>query len=175
MALDSALPKNRDYLVRGYVTERRIARLLKHHPHPNICTIYDVTEDHLDVERLDPQLNHRIYIEDPPYYTPNVEVQEKIVEAMTRAKEHMQHHRIMYMDWKYDNIGRAVDGLAGATYKLFDFDSSGISTEDGQGWEIEPTGYAYDQLRKRMPDATPQELDDAAFAAFANRVEERRP
>jgi len=65
----------------------------------------------------------------------------------------------MYIDWKPDNLGVDADG----TYKLYDFDASGLTTSDTKKWLIRPPPYwSYRQaLARGITD--PKEIDDFAF------------
>jgi serine/threonine protein kinase len=86
-------------------------------PHPNIVKIYEVTDTHWDAELLEVDIDTK----DP-----------KIKEQMRAAKNHLQSIGIMYMDWKYDNIGVDICG----TYKLLDFNMSGMWVD--KRWVVKP-------------------------------------
>jgi serine/threonine protein kinase len=86
-------------------------------PHPNIVKIYEVTDTHWDAELLDVDIDTK----DP-----------RIKEQMKAAKNHLQSIGIIYMDWKYDNIGVDTYG----TYKLFDFNMSGMWVD--KRWVVKP-------------------------------------
>ena len=65
----------------------------------------------------------------------------------------------MYIDWKEDNIGISKDG----TYKLFDFDVSGIAELETNNWILEPLEYW--SYRKAIENGclTPKQIDDFSF------------
>jgi serine/threonine protein kinase len=78
------------------------------------------------------------------------------------AKTYLQSLGIMYIDWKPDNMGVDKHG----TYKLFDFNASGIATlPDCKEWikKYRPfEHWSYRQaLAKGLKD--PKEIDDYAF------------
>jgi len=84
----------------------------------------------------------------------------EVVKEMSVVKDYLQSIGIMYIDWKYDNIGISrTDGKV----KLFDFDVSGCVSPDNSSWTIEPPYYfAY----KKATDAgmtTPADIDNFAF------------
>jgi SAM-dependent methyltransferase len=84
---------------------------------------------------------------------------KELISAAKSAKEHLQKLGIMYIDWKPDNMGMSDDGK----YKLFDFDTSGITKSNKTSWKIEPNHYwsynqAIDAGRK-----TPIGIDNFAF------------
>ena len=103
-----------------------ISKKIMENPNPYIVTIYDVNNEHstVDMELLttDYELNHE-----------NI---TKINVTIKEALNYLHSINIMYIDWKYDNIGISKDG----TFKLFDFDSSGIATPDNKEWLIRKPG-----------------------------------
>jgi hypothetical protein len=133
------LPFFRKYI--GTV-EHRIYQILMEQPHPNVVKVYRLTDAFVDMEKLTP-------VNDLPY-------QEEYVISAAAAKDHLQRLGIFYMDWKSDNLGITDTG----TYRLFDFDGSGIFRDE---WLIEPQPYwSYRQaLDKGLTD--PKEMDDYAF------------
>jgi hypothetical protein len=88
---------------------------------------------------------------------------------MYKAKDFLQSLGIMYMDWKFDNIGRSKDGL----YKLFDFDSSGLINTTTSEWLLEPLHIKNTNLeaitayKRRIGTADkpmiPKDMDDWSF------------
>ena len=78
----------------------------------------------------------------------------------------------MYMDWKFDNIGKSKSN---GMYKLFDFDSSGLINHETNEWFIKPLhikGYnlpAINAYKRRIGTGdkpmTPKEMDDWSFEA----------
>lgn len=103
-----------------------ISKKIMENPNPYIVTIYDVNIDNstVDMELLNTN------------YEMNDENIAKIQRTIKEALQHLHSINIMYIDWKYDNIGLTSDG----TFKLFDFDSSGIATSDNKEWLIRKPG-----------------------------------
>lgn len=96
------------------IVEPKIATILQKNPHPNIVSIYRITDRYIDMEELQ-------------YLKGNISLHKKgLLDAMNSAKDHLQSLGIMYIDWKPDNVGITTDGI----YKLFDFDGSGITNAD---------------------------------------------
>jgi len=129
------------------IVEHKIAKILQDNPHPNIVKIYRITDKYIDIEEVKPIIFARNYDK------------KELITAANLAKAHLQSLGIMYIDWKPDNLG--VDGSG--TYKLYDFDGSGITTSDGKNWLTEPSDYwSYRQaLANGLKD--PKEIDDFAF------------
>ena len=131
----------------GSTTEHEICEILKQNPHPNIVNIYRITKSYVDIEEVTPT----IFIK----YD-----KQKLLSAALSAKTHLQSLGIMYIDWKPDNMGIDADG----TYKLYDFDASGvISASNTTKWRLKPSAYwSYRQaLANGLKD--PKEIDDFAF------------
>jgi serine/threonine protein kinase len=129
------------------INEHAICSILQAHPHPNIVKIYRITDSYVDIE----EVNNNLRL--------GVLEKEAVVKAMTEAKKHLQSLGIMYIDWKYDNLGLGADGQ----YKLFDFDASGITKADKKTWASKPMPYwTYRQaLANGIQD--PIQIDDFAF------------
>lgn len=131
----------------GSTSEHEICEILKKHPHPNIVNVYRITDSYIDIEEVTPT----IFIK----YD-----KQKLISAALSAKMHLQSLGIMYIDWKPDNMG--VD--AAGTYKLYDFDASGITNvSNSKKWRLKPSTYwSYRQaLANGLKD--PKEIDDFAF------------
>ena len=121
-----------------------IANILVKNPFPNIVTFYEINKNYIEMEELDikTKLNP-----------------EKVKEIMKNVKDFLQNLGIMYIDWKTDNIGISKDG----TYKLFDFDASGLIDLKTNNWIVEPLEYySYDNAIKNGC-ITPQQIDDFSF------------
>jgi len=129
------------------IVEHRIASILQSNPHPNIVKIYRITDTYIDIEEVTPTIFLRNYDKDAT------------ISAANLAKDHLQSLGIMYIDWKFDNLGVGTDGK----YKLYDFDASGITTADTKNWLIRPSSYwSYTQaLAHGLTD--PKQIDDFAF------------
>ena len=123
--------------------EYRIYQILMQYPHPNIVTVFRLTETFVDMELLVPvnDLNEN----DAP----------SMLVAAHAAKDHLQQIGIFYIDWKTDNLG-----ITEGTYRLFDFDGSGIFKD---GWVIQPQPYWSYRQALEQGLTNPKEMDDYAF------------
>jgi hypothetical protein len=124
--------------------EIAIVNILMNNPYPNIATYYQVNKDYVEMEELD---------------TSSKKNQTEIMETMTNVKDFLQSLGIMYIDWKDDNIGIAKDG----TYKLFDFDVSGLIDLKTNQWIVEPLKFWSYNKAIENGCQTPKEIDDFAF------------
>jgi hypothetical protein len=84
----------------------------------------------------------------------------EIIEVMSKVKDFLQTLGIMYVDWKFDNMGKSVDGK----YKLFDFDASGLSDLKTQEWKLK-ANHIYWSYKEAIKNGaqTPKEIDDWSF------------
>ena len=112
----------------GDFVEHEIAQIILENPHPNIVNIYRITDEYIDIEQVKP-------ITDDDIANNNYD-KDALLKAAESAKQHLQSLGIMYIDWKPDNFGIDKNG----TYKLFDFNASGIASSNNT-WEIEPPRY----------------------------------
>jgi hypothetical protein len=142
--------------------EIKLCKLLKNNPHKNIIKIYDVTDNYIDMELLD--TNYVLEL--------NEIDKMKVKEVMQEVKSFLQGLGFMYIDWKYDNIGKSDDG----EYKLFDFDASGLlKSEERMGdsdspWEIEPP-HLWSYKQATIKGITiPNEIDNYAFDLGMNET-----
>lgn len=112
-----------------------------------IVKIIQVTDEFVDLELLDIDIR-------------SCKTNNEIVNEMSNVKDYLQSIGIMYIDWKYDNIGISrVDGKV----KLFDFDASGCVSPDKSMWTVEPLYYwAYENATTACMN-TPIEIDNYAF------------
>jgi serine/threonine protein kinase len=124
--------------------EKQLVEFLMRNPHPNIVTFYDVNNEYLDMEELNTKINYG----DP-----------EIVDIMREVKEFLQNLGIMYIDWKFDNIGKSKDG----NYKLFDFDASGIINLDTNEWIVTPPNFWSFRNAIEKKCNTPKKIDDWSF------------
>jgi serine/threonine protein kinase len=129
------------------IVEHKIAKILQTNPHPNIVKIYNITDQYIDIEEVKPTIFIRNYDK------------KDLVNAANLAKTHLQSLGIMYIDWKPDNLGVDSNG----TYKLYDFDASGITTADGKNWLIRPSDYWSYRQALANGKKDPKEIDDFAF------------
>lgn len=129
--------------------ELAVGRLIQKSPHPNIVKVYRVTNSYIDIEEVKP-----FGTEGGPDYD-----KKTLIAAMEKAKDHLQSLGVMYIDWKPDNVGLAEDG----TYRLFDFDVSGVTKPNKTDWNIRPSPYwSYRQATASgMKD--PIDIDNFAF------------
>jgi hypothetical protein len=130
--------------------EYRIYQILMQYPHPNIVSVYRLTEEFVDMELLTP-------VND---LTENDET--SMVLAANSSKDHLQTIGIFYMDWKTDTLGITETG----TYRLFDFDGSGVFKD---GWVIEPQPYWSYRQALEHGLTEPKETDDFSFDLNFNK------
>ena len=133
--------------------ERTIIKILMEHSHPNIVNYYKLSDDYITMEQVNSEKSN-------PLYKPmtNEEIIE-IQQVMVKVKDFLQSLGIMYVDWKYDNLGKSADG----TYKLFDFDASGLIDLASKEWIFKPQHYwSYNEAIKNGA-LTPKEIDDWSF------------
>jgi hypothetical protein len=133
-------PKEREII--SSKNEKEIAKILMDNPHPNIATIYEVNDKYVVMEELDT----------------NGIIIEEIIEPMLKVKTFLQNLGIMYIDWKIDNIGK---DLRNGTYKLFDFDASGLVYVEKRGeWILKPYPYFNYRMALEGDYKTPEEIDN---------------
>ena len=133
--------------------ERTIIKILMEHSHPNIVNYYELSDDYITMEQVNSEKSN-------PLYKPmtNEEIIE-IQQTMSRVKDFLQGLGIMYVDWKYDNLGKSLNGA----YKLFDFDASGLIDLTSKEWILKPQHYwSYNEAIKNGA-LTPKEIDDWSF------------
>lgn len=131
-------------LARAAKAEIAIVKILMNHPNPNIATYYKVNNEFVEMEELDIQ---------------TVKDKSKVIESMTKVKDFLQSLGIMYIDWKSDNIGISKDG----TYKLFDFDVSGLIDLNTKEWIVKPLEFWSYKKAIENGCETPKDIDDFAF------------
>ena len=124
--------------------EYAIAKILMNNPFPNIVTFYAIDKHYVEMEELD-----IITYKD----------KTKLIETMSKVKDFLQSIGIMYIDWKPDNIGISKDG----TYKLFDFDASGVVDLKTNKWIIKPLKYWNYKKALEKGFKIPQQIDDFSF------------
>ena len=103
-----------------------ISKKIMDNPNPYIVNIFEVNNDNstVDMELLNTN------------YELNDENKKKIQITIKEALNYLHSINVMYIDWKYDNIGLSKDG----TFKLFDFDASGIADSTNENWLIRKPG-----------------------------------
>jgi len=121
--------------------EKRVARILQAHPHPNLVDIYHVCDDYIDMELL--------MIPGEGYNTLDIE----------RAHEHLLKHNIVYMDWKPGNYGKDLHGIT----KVFDFDSSGMMDRASNTWVYCPPNYYAMGKASEAGHINPLDVDRYSF------------
>lgn len=129
--------------------EKRVAERLVQNPHPNIVHIYKVTDTYIDMEMLQPCIFSNMK-------------ELRMNADMRSVKDHLHIHNIMYIDWKYDNIGLSADGK----YKLFDFDACGITNEANTEWIVNPPSYFNWKHALDKGFLDPVEIDDYCFQEY---------
>ena len=125
--------------------EKEICELLMKNPHKNIIKIYAVTDNYIDMELLNVDIN-----------TGDI---SKLQNEMMEVKTYLQELGIFYIDWKLDNIGISNDG----EFKLFDFDVSGLMDIKTKEWKVEPPKYFAYNRAVHNGMKTPIEIDNYAF------------
>lgn len=113
--------------------EKHIAEKLLKNPHPNCVKIYGIQGCMIDMEYLDTDM----YLDDSH------------LKDVENALSHLHNLNVVYIDLKRDNIGYSH---VSDTYKLFDFNMSGIvSDHDTTIWHSRPRkGYIlHDVMEKK--------------------------
>ena len=136
--------------------ETTIVKILMDHPHINIVNYYEISDDYITMEQVSSAKSDPSFFEEGPLsYEEIIEIQQ----IMRKVKDFLQSLGIMYIDWKYDNLGKSLDG----NYKLFDFDASGLIDLNSQEWILKPQHYwSYNEALKNGAK-TPKEIDDWSF------------
>ena len=136
--------------------ETTIVKILMDHPHINIVNYYEINDDYITMEQVSSAKSDPSFFEEGPLsYEEIIEIQQ----TMRKVKDFLQSLGIMYIDWKYDNLGKSVDG----NYKLFDFDASGLIDLQSNEWILKPHHYwSYNEALKNGAK-TPKEIDDWSF------------
>ena len=136
--------------------ETTIVKILMDHPHNNIVNYYEISDDYITMEQVSSAKSDPSFFEEGPLsYEEIIEIQQ----IMRKVKDFLQSLGIMYIDWKYDNLGKSLDG----NYKLFDFDASGLIDLNSQEWILKPQHYwSYNEALKNGAK-TPKEIDDWSF------------
>ena len=136
--------------------ETTIVKILMDHPHINIVNYYEISDDYITMEQVSSAKSDPSFFEEGPLsYEEIIEIQQ----IMRKVKDFLQSLGIMYIDWKYDNLGKSLDG----NYKLFDFDASGLIDLNSQEWILKPQHYwSYNEAVKNGAK-TPKEIDDWSF------------
>jgi len=135
--------------------ESAIVKILMEHPHPNIVRYYDINTQYADMEQVDTYKSNPLY-----KAVMRREDLNEIIEVMSTVKDFLQALGIMYVDWKFDNMGKSVE----EKYKLFDFDASGLIDLRTQQWKLQanPIYWSYREAIKNGAQ-TPKEIDDWSF------------
>lgn len=134
--------------------EKEILGILKKQHFSHVVKVYKVQYLFFDMELL----NTDIKI--------NPENVNCFLNDMRLAKEELQSLGIMYIDWKLDNVGQNSFG----TYKVFDFDTSGIIDVKTGNWiNSPPKRWAY-HYGINNNATTPKEIDDINFHRFEKEV-----
>ena len=124
------------------VSELKLCKIIKDNPHPNIITIYDISINKDGAGYIDMELLKTVISEKD---------KDEIKMVMTKVKTYLHKLGIMYIDWKFDNIGKSDDGQ----FKLFDFNVSGLidNKSKDQEWIIKPPPYwSYSKAVARLID-----------------------
>jgi serine/threonine protein kinase len=138
--------------------ENAIVKILMEHPNPNIVKYYDTNDRYVDMEEVNTFKSNPSFFDEPVMTSKEI---LEIQEVMGNVKDFLQGLGIMYIDWKFDNIGKSIiDGK----YKLFDFDASGLIDLLTKKWKLKPNEkyWSYKQAIKNG-SKTPKEIDDWSF------------
>ena len=127
--------------------EKKIIRILMNYPHPNIVTYYKIHDKYIDMELLDLKKDYKKH-------------KKEIIKIMKNVKAYLQDLGIIYIDWKFDNIGYSKKNQ---TYKLFDFDVSGLIDTKTNKWLITPPNYWNYNNAIKHKKTDPIEIDDYCF------------
>lgn len=116
--------KNLDINNKFHQTELKIAQKLILSPQDNLVRVYDIEYSdpiHIKYELLD---IHRDF--------PN---SQELMKQLGNGLKNLHQMNCIYIDLKDDNIGYSLED---ASWKIFDFDCSGICTGDFQHWIVTP-------------------------------------
>jgi hypothetical protein len=121
--------------------ERYIAGIIKADPHPNIVTVYDVTDEYIEMEKLD------------------IECGSYDEASLSKARDYFLKHNIAYLDWTQNNFGKDASGNT----KVYDFNFSGIMNSSKDAWRVDPwPGRVY--LEAKVAGAVhPLEFEEYSF------------
>jgi serine/threonine protein kinase len=152
-------PNNEEQKYLKKVETEIVKILMKHpNPNPNIVKYYDINDMYVDMEQVNTVKSN------PAFFNQHAMTSQEIMEiqeTMINVKDFLQELGIMYIDWKFDNIGKSpIDGK----YKLFDFDASGLIDLTTKEWKLTPVQdyWSYTQAIKNG-STTPKEIDDWSF------------
>ena len=135
--------KNYNDEIRMRIIEKTIARIIMDNPHPNVVKIYSINNDFIEME----------YVDTKYLIVPNVI-------DLLEAKKFFQSKGIVYIDWKYDNIGLGTDGK----FKVFDFDCAGlVDPTNPDNWIFEPVNYYAYRDAISNGYSKPFDIDDYCF------------
>jgi len=125
--------------------ELELCKLLMNNPHKNIVKLYGISDNYIDMELLNT----------------NIEDVNVISETMLDVKTHLQHLGIIYIDWRFSNIG--ISEGCDPQFKLFDFDLSGLINTETNEWILEPLKcWSYREAIENGNEI-PIDIDNCAF------------
>jgi serine/threonine protein kinase len=142
--------------------EKTIARLVKDNQPPNLVSIYNITNDFIEMELLDTDIETNIKNNKACF----------LISDITNALQQLHSMNIVYIDLKIDNLGYSeID----ACWKLFDFDSSGILEENSNNnWLMPPPidRYAYTNYVEQIKDNNMYYFDKYGLCDLCSQLSE---
>ena len=145
LKLEKKYNKNFFRKISDSIVEKEIYKILKLNYHPNIVNIYNLEGNYIDIELLNTDLSKidRLHIK----------------HTMLQVKDFLQNLGIIYIDWKYDQIGKDQKN----NLKIFDFDASGIINKATLEWILPPPKfYSYNKAISQGI-TNPFEIDNFSF------------
>lgn len=152
----------------SYQHEKKIIENLEEDQ--NIVTYYTTENNELGMEKVYTSYSHplfKAYRDKSGKQTPTLLT--KFRRQMKGVQKRLQDMGIYYVDWKLDNIGYTFTNDGDIVFKVFDFDSSGLSN-NGMDWTLEPPKLFAYHTASNAGHATPEDIDNYLFGEFLKDV-----